>query len=47
MLVTDRTTVEQPMRKLIIPALGAFALIAGLWSIGMGAAPDTDPVVSG
>lgn len=35
------------MRKLIIPALGAFALLAGLWSIGMGAAPDTDPVVSG
>ena len=34
------------MRKLIIPGLGAFALLAGLWSIGMGAAPDTDPVVS-
>ncbi|HVK92009.1 MAG TPA: hypothetical protein VM468_11505 [Mycoplana sp.] len=35
------------MRKLIMPAVGAFAVLAGLWSIDKGAPPDLDPVVSG
>jgi hypothetical protein len=35
------------MRKLIMPAVGAIALLAGLWSIGESAPPDIDPVVSG
>ncbi|SOC36861.1 hypothetical protein SAMN05892877_103200 [Rhizobium subbaraonis] len=35
------------MRKVIIPSIGALALVAGLWSLDADSAPDVDPVVSG
>lgn len=34
------------MRKLIMPALGAIVLLAGVWSLD-GTTPDVDPVISG
>ncbi|MCV3735992.1 AprI/Inh family metalloprotease inhibitor [Rhizobium sp. TRM96647] len=35
------------MRKLIMPALGAALVLAGVWSIGGTTPPDVDPVISG
>ena len=35
------------MRKVILPAVCAIALLAGIWSLDAGAPLDVDPVVSG
>lgn len=35
------------MRYVIIPAVCAIALVAGIWSLALGTSPDVDPVVSG